>query len=85
VLLLSDGPEVKCPDTYTAVEDAPHNLSCDVIGYPIPETIWYKDGEEVELPESFTRSDTGQYSITASSILSSVDYTVDINVVCELL
>ncbi|XP_068435511.1 hemicentin-2 isoform X2 [Clinocottus analis] len=75
------GPELKCPDTYTAMEDAPHNLSCNVRGYPKPEIIWYKDGEEVELPENFTRDDTGQYLITASTALSSVNHTVDINVI----
>lgn len=74
-----------CPSTYTALEYAPHNLTCIFEGYPKPETIWYKDGEEVELPENLTRSDAGQYLITASNILSNVTVTVDIIVICELV
>ncbi|XP_010775772.1 hemicentin-1-like isoform X2 [Notothenia coriiceps] len=41
--------------------------------------VWYED--EVALPESLTRSDTGQYVITASNNLSSINVTVEINVV----
>ncbi|XP_029292846.1 hemicentin-2-like [Cottoperca gobio] len=74
------GPELMCPSNYTAVEGAPNNLTCTVEGFPKPVTTWFKDGDEVELPENLTRSDTGQYLITASSPLSSVDLTVDINV-----
>lgn len=81
--MLSDKPELKCPSTYIAQENAPHNLTCTVEGYPKPETIWYKDGEDVELPENLTRSDTGQYLITASNTLSSVNVTVNIIVICR--
>ncbi|KAM8843867.1 intercellular adhesion molecule 5-like [Spinachia spinachia] len=77
------GPELKCPKTYTAVEYAPRNLSCTGTGHPQPDTIWRKDGEEVKLPETLTRNDSGQYSITASSDLSSVTVTVEIDVLYE--
>lgn len=85
VFLLSDGPELMCPNNYTALEGAPYNLTCIVEGYPKPEIIWSKDGEEVELPENLTRRDSGQYLITASSNLSSVNLTVEINVICKLI
>lgn len=71
------GPELSCLSTYTVVERAVLNLNC-AGGYPTPKTIWYKDGEEVELPDSFTRRDAGQYMITASNSLTSVNSTVDI-------
>nr|XP_046271831.1 uncharacterized protein LOC124073572 [Scatophagus argus] len=71
-------PEVRCPSTYTALEYAPHNLTCIVSGYPEPETIWYKDDEEVELPKILTRRDMGQYLIISSNSLSSVNHTVEI-------
>lgn len=74
-------PELKCPSNYTALEDAPHNLSCTVEGFPKPEVMWFKDEDEVALPESLTRSDTGQYVITASNNLSNINVTVEINVV----
>lgn len=73
-----------CPSTYTALEYAPHNLTCIVEGYPKPETVWYKDGEEVRIPENLTRSDTGQYLITATNTLSSVNVTVEITIICKL-
>ncbi|XP_070779073.1 roundabout homolog 1-like [Enoplosus armatus] len=75
------GPKLMCPSTYTALEYSPHNLTCIVEGYPKPETSWYKDGEEVELPENLTRSDMGQYLITASNSLTTVNHTVEITVI----
>ncbi|XP_031168179.1 hemicentin-2-like isoform X2 [Sander lucioperca] len=80
-VLVLYGPELMCPNNYTALEGAPYNLTCIVEGYPKPEIIWSKDGEEVELPENLTRRDSGQYLITASSNLSSVNLTVEINVI----
>lgn len=80
---LSDEPVLMCPSTYTAHEDTTHNLTCAVKGYPQPVVMWFKDGEEVDLPERLTRSDTGQYLITASNSLSSTNVTVDITVQCK--
>ncbi|KAE8283339.1 Hemicentin-1 [Larimichthys crocea] len=72
------GPELECPLNYIAVEDTLNSLTCTVKGYPKPKIIWYKDDEEVELPENLTRSDAGQYSVTASNSVSFVNVTVDI-------
>ncbi|CAJ1075303.1 hemicentin-1-like [Xyrichtys novacula] len=79
-VLVSYGPELSCPSTYTAQEHSPHNLTCTVEGYPQPNTTWYKDGEEVELPKYLTRSDAGQYIITASNNLLTVNLSLDITV-----
>lgn len=84
VSVLSDGPELECPLNYIAVEDTLNSLTCTVKGYPKPKIIWYKDDEEVELPENLTRSDAGQYSVTASNSVSFVNVTVDIIVLCKL-
>lgn len=62
----------------------PHNLTCTVEGYPKPNIIWYKDGDEVVLQENLTRRDAGQYLIVAESTLATVNATVDIIVFCEL-
>ncbi|XP_023135380.2 hemicentin-1 [Amphiprion ocellaris] len=79
-VLVLYGPELTCPLTYTAVEYSPHNLTCTDKGFPKPETLWFKDGEEVVLPQKLTRSDAGQYFVTTSNLLSSVNVTVDITV-----
>ncbi|XP_070703581.1 hemicentin-1 [Pempheris klunzingeri] len=75
------GPILKCPSNYTALEYTPLNFTCFVEGFPQPETTLYKDGEEVEFPGNLTRSDAGQYLITASNDLSSVNVTMEINVI----
>lgn len=82
--LLPDGPELSCPSVYTVLEHTPHNLTCTVEGYPNPNIIWYKDGEDVVLPENLTRRDAGQYLIVAESMLATVNASVDITVFCEL-
>ncbi|XP_069381356.1 hemicentin-1 [Paralichthys olivaceus] len=79
-VLVMYGPELWCSGSYTALENTPLNLNCTVVGYPKPETVWYKDGEEVELSEYLTRSDTGLYVIVASNNLTSTNVTVEINV-----
>ncbi|XP_042360313.1 hemicentin-2-like [Plectropomus leopardus] len=80
-VLVLYGPELRCQNDYTVLEDTPYSLNCTVEGYPKPEIMWTKDGEEVELPEKLTRRDSGQYLITASSGSSSVSQTVNINVI----
>lgn len=84
LLLLPDEPKLFCPSVYTVLEHTPHNLTCTVEGYPEPNINWYKDGEEVVLPENLTRHDAGQYLIVAESMLATVNATVDITVFCEL-
>ncbi|KAM6905565.1 hemicentin-1-like [Xenentodon cancila] len=73
------GPEQICPSTYTVPEYSPHNLTCTQ-GFPEPEEIWYKDDEEVKLPEILTRRDAGQYRVTARNSNAQINFTVDISV-----
>uniref|UniRef100_A0A3Q0RMJ5 Ig-like domain-containing protein n=1 Tax=Amphilophus citrinellus TaxID=61819 RepID=A0A3Q0RMJ5_AMPCI len=77
------GPELRCPSTYTADEFTPYTLNCIAEGFPKPDTVWYKDNEEVDLPEKLTRRDAGQYVITASNNHSNVSVTVEIFVQCK--
>lgn len=81
--MLSDAPELDCPSNHTTLENNPLTLSCTVRGYPVPEVIWYKDGEEVDLKENLTRRDSGQYLITASNGVATVNVTVEIAVMCK--
>lgn len=79
----ADGPELQCPSSYTAVEHTPHSLRCNVSGFPQPQIIWSKEGVEVELPESLSRHDAGQYTVTASILNVTINTTVDITVTCK--
>ncbi|KAF3700028.1 Hemicentin-2 Precursor [Channa argus] len=72
------GPELRCESTYTVLEYAPHNITCRVEGYPKPQTTWFRLSEVVELPQTLTKSDAGQYVINASTNQSSVNFTVEI-------
>ncbi|XP_017284891.1 hemicentin-1-like isoform X2 [Kryptolebias marmoratus] len=71
------GPEWTCPHTYTILENSIHNVTCS-LGFPEPEEIWFKDEEEVVLPQVLTRRNAGQYLVRVSNTLSSYNFTVDI-------
>ncbi|XP_062264458.1 hemicentin-1-like [Platichthys flesus] len=79
-VLVMYGPELMCPRSYTIMEHSPLNLNCTVKGYPEPKKTWYKDGGGGKLEGNLTRNDTGLYVITASNNRSSVNVTVEINV-----
>ncbi|XP_047199831.1 hemicentin-1 [Hippoglossus stenolepis] len=82
-VLVIYGPQLspQCQGSYTALEYTPLNRTCTAEGYPKPEITWYKDGGEVELIGNLTRRDAGLYEITASNNLSSVNVTLEINVI----
>ncbi|KAM7387112.1 hypothetical protein PAMA_009640 [Pampus argenteus] len=75
------GPELNCTSKYIAIEYAPRNLTCTFEGYPEPKVTWYKDFNEVELPENLTRRDAGHYLITASNKLSNASHRLDIVII----
>lgn len=60
-----------------------YNLSCEVEGYPTPDVQWYKDGEDVVLPEYLPRGYGGQYLILANSTNKMASHVIDIKVLCE--
>lgn len=72
------GPELSCPDIYTALEDTSIDLTCKVRGYPEPEVTLYKDGEVVRNLENITRNDAGYYTVVASTENQSVNHTFEI-------
>ncbi|XP_054892048.1 hemicentin-2-like [Poeciliopsis prolifica] len=76
-LLVFYGPEWMCSHTYTILEYTRHNLTCSQ-GFPEPTEIWYKDEEEIQLPDILTRSDAGQYFVRVSNNLTTNNSIVDI-------
>ncbi|XP_046894898.1 hemicentin-1-like isoform X2 [Hypomesus transpacificus] len=74
------GPEIQCPESYVAAENAPPKLYCEAVGHPPPEITWFRDGEEVTRPESFSRRETGQYVIRATINSASVHHTLAIDI-----
>ncbi|XP_024127275.1 hemicentin-2 isoform X1 [Oryzias melastigma] len=70
------GPEKTCQSTLTIPEHTPR-FSCSE-GSPQPSEIWYKDDEEVKIPETLTRRDAGQYIIRSFNSLSSINFTVNV-------
>lgn len=83
MFFLLDKPELNCPSTYTVQEFTAHTIRCTVEGYPKPNITWSKDGEEITLPDILTKGDAGQYVITASNALSSVNATLEIIILCK--
>ncbi|XP_029914521.1 hemicentin-1-like isoform X2 [Myripristis murdjan] len=73
------GPEITCSDTYSAMENGFLNLAC-ANGYPHPTITWYRDDDEVHLPEVLTKDDEGSYTIVASNQLGNVSHTLYINI-----
>uniref|UniRef100_A0A1A8DYR2 Ig-like domain-containing protein n=1 Tax=Nothobranchius kadleci TaxID=1051664 RepID=A0A1A8DYR2_NOTKA len=69
------GPEWTCPHVYNITENSHHDLTCSQ-GFPKPEEIWYKDGEEVELPQVLTRRHAGQYVVMVSTRIFSIHINV---------
>ncbi|XP_026785439.3 hemicentin-1 isoform X3 [Pangasianodon hypophthalmus] len=74
------GPEISCELHYTVKENEYFRPSCTVVGYPLSEIIWYKDGNIVEFPQTMYRTDAGQYTITASNSNSAASHTMEIDV-----
>lgn len=80
-VILSDGPEKTCQSILTIPEHTPR-FSCTE-GSPQPSEIWYKDDEEVKIPETLTRKDAGQYIIRSFNSLSSINFTVNVIILCK--
>ncbi|KAG5279268.1 hypothetical protein AALO_G00075920 [Alosa alosa] len=74
------GPVFDCPNSYTVEEYKSHNLSCEVEGYPTPDMLWFKDGEEVALPDKLSRGYGGQYFILANSSYGNASHLLEIKV-----
>lgn len=74
MVFITDGPEWMCPATYTISEYSLHNLRCSQ-GFPEPVEIWYKDEEEVKLPEILTTMDAGRYCIIVSNSQKTLNFT----------
>uniref|UniRef100_A0A670IF80 Hemicentin 1 n=1 Tax=Podarcis muralis TaxID=64176 RepID=A0A670IF80_PODMU len=81
------------PEEYVVVLDKPATLLCEADGYPAPEIVWHKDGQQVtesmrqrilsmgSLQIAFAHpSDTGRYTCTATNVAGANTHTVNLTV-----
>ncbi|XP_060798578.1 hemicentin-1-like isoform X2 [Neoarius graeffei] len=74
------GPEISCGHNYTVTEGESFIPNCTVVGHPSFRMIWYKDGEEAEMPRTMYRTHAGQYNLTAFNNNSNTYHTLEIDV-----
>uniref|UniRef100_A0ABM5GDB4 Hemicentin-1 n=1 Tax=Pogona vitticeps TaxID=103695 RepID=A0ABM5GDB4_9SAUR len=80
-------------EEYVVVVDKPATLLCEAEGYPVPETTWYKDGQQVTesmrlrilstgaLQIAFAQpADTGRYTCTATNVAGSSSSSMELTV-----
>lgn len=62
----ADGPEISCGSHYSVLEHEVFTPNCTVVGYLPIETIWLKDEDLVEFPQTMQKTDAGTYTLRAS-------------------
>ncbi|XP_060132638.1 hemicentin-1 isoform X1 [Zootoca vivipara] len=81
------------PEEYVVVLDKPATLLCEADGYPAPEIVWHKDGQQVtesvrqrilsmgSLQIAFAHpSDTGRYTCTATNVAGASSSSMELTV-----
>lgn len=74
------GPSFSCKDHYNVIENVTLGHECEPEGIPKPESVWFKDGNEIALPKMWNRQDTGEYTIVATDKHRQANHTLSINV-----
>ena len=80
----------QAPTNSTATENTRHTLTCAATGDPTPMITWSRDGTTrstqgtLVFPLIF-RSDTGQYTCTASNSAGRISGTIFLDVLCKRL
>ncbi|XP_036410693.1 cell adhesion molecule 3-like [Megalops cyprinoides] len=74
-------PEFTCDYSYEVTEKQNYTLNCTVVGHPVPEVTWMKQGKKVELPPHLSKKDAGLYTLIATNTYGTVNHTLEIKVV----
>ncbi|XP_038836953.1 intercellular adhesion molecule 5 isoform X2 [Salvelinus namaycush] len=75
-------PKFNCIDQYEVKENENHNLSvtCTVDGNPSSKIIWLKAQQEVDIPQSLTRENRGEYTLVTNNTHGKATHKLVINV-----
>ncbi|XP_071241863.1 vascular cell adhesion protein 1 isoform X2 [Salvelinus alpinus] len=75
-------PKFDCTDQYEVKENENHNLSvtCTVDGNPSSKITWLKAQQEVDIPQSLTRENRGEYTLVTNNTHGKATHKLVINV-----
>ncbi|XP_055753456.1 intercellular adhesion molecule 5 isoform X2 [Salvelinus fontinalis] len=75
-------PKFNCTDQYEVKENENHNLSvtCTVDGNPSSKITWLKAQQEVDIPQSLTRENRGEYTLVTNNTHGKATHKLVINV-----
>ncbi|XP_041719187.1 intercellular adhesion molecule 1 [Coregonus clupeaformis] len=75
-------PKFTCPDQYIFKENENHNLlvTCTVDGNPSSKITWYKAQQKVDIPQSLTRENRGEYTLVTNNKHGQASHTLVIDV-----
>ncbi|XP_027042390.1 vascular endothelial growth factor receptor 1-like isoform X1 [Pocillopora damicornis] len=84
---------INSPQLFAVVQGMTLHLDFDATGYPSPRVIWFRDEQVLQnrsIEEStslvlrnVTKNDEGKYNCTATNLLGSDSYEVQVNVIGE--
>lgn len=81
--VVTDSPSFTCNDHYDVEEYRNHQTTCEPDGKPTPVTTWFRDGEEVTPPQSWTKHDGGEFFLRATNNHGAANHTLHIDILCE--
>ncbi|KAJ7992535.1 hypothetical protein DPEC_G00279690 [Dallia pectoralis] len=73
-------PRIVCPGWYSELENdlILDNVRCIITGNPPPDTVWSRNGEQVNASVPLSRTDSGLYTVSAINDQGSANATIQI-------
>uniref|UniRef100_A0A4W5LN07 Ig-like domain-containing protein n=1 Tax=Hucho hucho TaxID=62062 RepID=A0A4W5LN07_9TELE len=78
-------PKFDCIDQYEVKENENHNLpvTCTVDANPSSKITWFKGQQEVDIPQSLTRENRGEYTLVTNNTHGEASHKLVIDVLCK--
>uniref|UniRef100_A0A4W5RTV9 Ig-like domain-containing protein n=1 Tax=Hucho hucho TaxID=62062 RepID=A0A4W5RTV9_9TELE len=73
-------PKFNCIDQYEVTENENHNLTCTVDANPSSKITWFKGQQEVDIPQSLTRENRGEYTLVTNNTHGEASHKLVIDV-----